>query len=60
VVPIPQDDYYRTKDNPFRGPSKNRALRLDTEGNIMEVISTYNVDSYLIRYISKPTPIILE
>lgn len=60
VVPIPQDDYYRTKDNPFRGPSKNRALRLDTEGNVMEVISTYNVDSYLIRYISKPTPIVLE
>ena len=26
----------------------------------MEVISTYNVDSYLIRYISKPTPIVLE
>ena len=26
----------------------------------MEVISTYNVDSQLIRYISKPTPIVLE
>ena len=60
VVPLPQDDLYRAKDNPFRGPSKDRVLRLDIKSNLAELISKYNVDKYLMRYISQPTPIILE
>lgn len=59
VVPLPQDDLYRAKDNPFRGPSKDRVLRLDIKGDLAELISKYNVDKYLMRYISQPTPIIL-
>lgn len=59
VVPLPQDDLYRAKDNPFRGPSKDRVLRLDIKSNLAELISKYNVDRYLMRYISQPTPIIL-
>lgn len=59
VVPLPQDDLYRAKDNPFRGPSKDRVLRLDIKSNLAELISKYNVDKYLMRYISQPTPIIL-
>lgn len=59
VVPLPQDELYRAKDNPYRGPSENRVLRLDIEGNISEIISKYNVSKYKVRYISKPTPIIL-
>lgn len=59
VVPLPQDDLYRAKDNPFRGPSKDRVLRLDMKSDLAELISKYNVDKYLMRYISQPTPIIL-
>lgn len=59
VVPLPQDDLYRAKDNPFRGPSKDRVLRLDIKSDLAELISKYNVDKYLMRYISQPTPIIL-
>lgn len=59
VVPVSQDDFYRIQENPFRGPSKSRALRLDNKGNIIELVSTYNISKYLIRYIAKPNPIIL-
>ena len=59
VVPLPQEDLYRAKDNPFRGPSKDRVLRLDIKSDLAELISKYNVDKYLMRYISQPTPIIL-
>ena len=59
VVPLPQDDLYRAKDSPFRGPSKDRVLRLDIKSDLAELISKYNVDKYLMRYISQPTPIIL-
>jgi len=50
VVPLPQDDLYRAKDNPFRGPSKDRVLRLDIKSDLAELISKYNVDKYLMRY----------
>nr|DAG94152.1 MAG TPA: hypothetical protein [Crassvirales sp.] len=60
VVPLPQDDLYRAKDNPFRGPSKDRVLRLDIKSDLAELISKYNIDRYLMRYISQPAPIILE
>lgn len=59
VVPLPQDDLYRAKDNPFRGPGKDRVLRLDIKSDLAELISKYNVDKYLMRYISQPAPIIL-
>lgn len=59
VVPLPQDDLYRAKDNPFRGPGKDRVLRLDIKNDLAELISKYNVDKYLMRYISQPAPIIL-
>lgn len=59
VVPLPQDDLYRAKDSPFRGPSKDRVLRLDIKSDLAELISKYNVDKYLMRYISQPAPIIL-
>lgn len=59
VVPLPQDDLYRAKDNPFRGPGKDRVLRLDIKSGLAELISKYNVDKYLMRYISQPAPIIL-
>lgn len=59
VIPITQDDYHRIRKNPFRGANKRRVLRFDLKDGGVEIISEYNVDSYLVRYLSKPTPIIL-
>lgn len=59
VYPVTQDEYDRVKDNPFRGPTKYKALRLDYGENSVEIISKYNVDKYLIKYLKKPNPIVL-
>ena len=59
VVPITQDEYHRIRKNPFRGTNERRALRLDLSGKVVEIISKYNVEKYLVRYLSRPTPIIL-
>lgn len=60
VQPITQDQYSKTINNPFRGPSKNRAIRLDYNSEIVELISNKEVSVYLMKYVSKPEPIILE
>jgi hypothetical protein len=64
VVPIRHDEYERVKNNPFRGPTKYRALRLDagTDGTLqmVEIIPKYEFDTYTIRYLKRPRPIILE
>lgn len=60
VIPITQDEYHRVKNNPFRGPSGMRALRLDLSDNIIEIVSKYNVISYYLRYLRRPAPIILQ
>lgn len=59
VVPVTQDELYKTKGNPFRMPNKRRMLRLDVGGNTVELISEYSIAEYQIRYLSKPEPIIL-
>lgn len=59
VIPISQDDYFRISSNPFRGSNKRRALRLDNSNRIVEIVSEYNIDRYLVRYIARPDPIIL-
>lgn len=59
VVPVSQDELYKTLRNPFRMPNERRVLRLDAGGNTVELISVYNIDKYWIRYLSKPDPIIL-
>ena len=60
VIPVRQDEFNRIKDNPFRGASKNRVLRIDLTGNMVELISNYTIDKYIIRYFAKPSPIIIE
>lgn len=60
VYPITQDEYSRVKDNPFRGPTKYKAIRLDAGDETVELISKYAIGEYLIKYLSKPEPIILE
>lgn len=59
VVPTSADVFYKTNANPFRGPSKSRALRLDTESNTIEIVSNYELSEYTIRYVRKPYPILL-
>lgn len=59
IIPVTQDEFDRTVHNPFRGPSKKRALRLDNCTDTLEVVCKYNISNYTIRYLSKPTPIIL-
>ena len=59
VIPITQDKYHRIRKNPFRGANERRALRLDLNGKVVEIVSKYNVESYLVRYLSRPAPIIL-
>lgn len=59
VYPVTQDEYNRIIRNPFRGPTKRRVLRIDTGDNNVELISKFNISKYLIKYLAKPSPIIL-
>ena len=63
VQPITHDEYNKIKDNPFRGPTRYKALRLDTNDtkptNCVEIISKYSCDEYILRYLKKLNPIIL-
>ena len=70
VQPITQDEYNKIRKNPFRGPTKYKALRLDPGytlfsgeiiGNrLVEIIAKYQFTDYTVRYLRKPNPIILE
>ena len=60
VVPITQDELHNITRNPFRKSNKRRVLRLDIEGDIVEIISVYDISKYTIRYLSEPQPIILS
>ena len=67
VVPVTYDEIQKIKSNPFRGPSKNRILRLDYgEGKVILIVSNNLVETYagsnpeyVVSYIKKPYPIIL-
>lgn len=59
VVPVKHDEYVRIRENPFRGPSNSKALRLDNGNSQVEIVSTEQLDLYTIRYVSMPKPIIL-
>ena len=60
VVPVTQDEFYRVYNSPFKGSTNKRVLRLDSDNNTIELVSKYNIDKYIVRYLSKPSPIILE
>lgn len=59
VIPVTQDEFDRVMNNPFRQASKRRALRLDNGLDVAEIVTKYNIKDYTIRYLSKPTPIVL-
>lgn len=60
VYPVTQDEYGQIKGNPFRGPTKYKVIRLDSGNNIVELVSKFKIGTYLIRYLMRPKPIILE
>lgn len=60
VYPVTQDEYSKIKNNPFRGPTKYKAIRLDFGNNIVELIPKFKIGTYMVKYIAKPSPIILE
>lgn len=59
VTPISHDVYNRTRRNPFRGPNGSRVLRLDKGQNYVELVSSFPIASYTVRYLKRPDPIIL-
>ena len=63
VKPITHDEYNLSKNNPFRKPNKRKAWRVDIQltggAKVVEIISEYEPTMYRMRYVEKPTPIIL-
>lgn len=59
VYPTTQDEFHKISKNPFRGPNGNRVLRLDIQGNRVELVSKTPIKNYFVRYIKRPKPIIL-
>lgn len=60
VYPVTQDDYNKTRRNPFRGVNDRRALRLDLSDGVVEIVCKYNITVYYVRYLRKPQPIVLK
>lgn len=64
VQPVTQDEYNKIRNNPFKGPTRYKALRLDPgyagTVRVVELISKYGFEEYIVRYIRRPLPIILE
>lgn len=60
VYPVKHDEYWRIRNNPFRGPSAKRVLRLDKGESQVELVSNGDIGTYIIRYIRKPEPIVLD
>lgn len=70
VIPVTQDEYWRTVRDPFKSQNGRRVLRLSyatassTETfsvvKYSELISDAEIKSYSVRYISRPSPIILD
>lgn len=71
VVPVTQDEFWRTSRNPFKRQNGRRVLRLSfstskagaedySSVKYSELVSDREIDKYVVRYISRPEPIILE
>ena len=64
VLPVTHDEFMVSYRNPFRKPNKNKAWRLDiskeNSKTTVEIISAERLKSYNVRYISYPSPIIVE
>lgn len=54
VIPTTQDEVNRVLKNPFRKPSSDRVLRLDSGNGYVELISSENILSYNIKGLKYP------
>lgn len=60
VIPVTHDDYIRYSRNPFRRPNGRKVLRVDKgEGEVELVAKKGSQINYQLRFISRPSPIIL-
>lgn len=59
VIPITQDEYHRTKRNPYKKFNEERVLRIENN-NEWILYSKYPIEKYNIDYIRKPKPIIVS
>lgn len=65
IIPITLDEFNEKIRNPFRKPNKDRGWRVDynspdlSNNNSVEIITSELLDSYHIRYVKYPEPIIL-
>lgn len=61
VVPVRLDELNRVLDNPFKGPSPNRVLRIEQGEQNVVIIPPKGgtIKAYTLKYIVKPNPIIL-
>nr|DAM02273.1 MAG TPA: hypothetical protein [Caudoviricetes sp.] len=60
VKPVPYDEYWAICRNPFKGPNDNRIIRIDRSKSELELVSDYPLDQYIVKYLSRPAPIVLE
>lgn len=60
VKPVSYDTYWSISRDPFKGPNQNRVLRMNREKDLMELISKYELKEYVLKYLGRPNPIILE
>lgn len=65
VIPTQYDELSKLRKNPFRGPSKDRILRIDYKDNsVILFIGDNNIDlqgeNYVVTFVKQPKPIILE
>lgn len=60
VVPVTHDEFWRVRNNPFRGPNSKRVLRLDNSDLQVELVSNHDLGTYILRYLKKPEPIVLD
>lgn len=58
VRPVTHDDFHRTINNPFKGTTDRRVLRLEKDDKLY-LYSKVPLKSYTMNYIKKPQPIIL-
>ena len=63
ITPVKYDEYQERKRNPFRRPNKNNGFRLDIQSQdgvkVVELVNEEPLDTYHIRYVKYPSPIVL-
>lgn len=62
IIPVTLDEFNEKVKNPFKKPYKNLAWRFDFNSsisNVVEIISDQDINTYHLRYLKFPKPIIL-